>query len=52
MEIEGAFGGFVEFGGVGFVRGGWIGVRRVWRYLEHGEAPREMERPPFAAKRK
>ncbi|MNH39406.1 hypothetical protein D3C79_1005700 [compost metagenome] len=52
MVIEGAFGGLVEFSGIGLVRGGRIGVRGIRCDLEHGETPGELELPPFAAKRK
>ena len=39
--VEGAVGGLVEFFGVeGFVGGGGVGFRRVWRWFGHGGAPR------------
>ncbi|MOA27246.1 hypothetical protein D3C78_1481080 [compost metagenome] len=40
VVIERALGGFVELFGVGaFVRGGRVGFRRIWSYLEHKNLP-------------
>ncbi|MNL66993.1 hypothetical protein D3C87_1915380 [compost metagenome] len=36
VKVEGAFGGLVEFFGIGFVWGCRIGFRRVRRRFEHG----------------
>ncbi|MNI07826.1 hypothetical protein D3C73_608410 [compost metagenome] len=46
VKVEGAFSGFVEFFGIGFVGGGWIGVRRIGRYLEHISVSKNVEPSP------